>query len=905
MPDLVEAPPQTARHEFAYPLATVNGSRLCPSQHASDTTVFVDAGDMLADGRIAATATARFTLRPGTMALWRAVLRTSDGSPVQSLDWLADDRWHEPLLRLDWTIDPVIELRYIADSRSSRRPLNRSRGQTLTFNRDTGKNAASRLTQLASRIPGALRTGPRDAPSHAHAQHVATVSLGSLLKGRGQRDAYLEQLTDAIGTGPPPMLYARFDTFECRIALAQATTVCGESVLDGDHARTKLLTPAVMACLLWEISQTDRTAVLALDRQQLPVAEELITRGRRTLAVAPVAGLPGRGTLLVGQPTGAPISAEEVPVAVALDAIEHHQRSGRAASIDGEVADVVRMMHAPVRGTGRLPNGEQLYGFQERLVAQMEATDRGILLASGTGSGKSAMIVETLNRWAGTTPATRDLILVEDELVAQWRDDVLVGTAEEAGFLTKDAIVRILTPSCNVTKAMRELDAAAGVGPVVFLCGQTVARTAVAALSQTVRRDPGGAEGDVVCFWDVMVIDDADFLIGESAIERAARRIRQNADRCIVANATPYHVSHTDVFKQIGVGRGYSEETMRRGRQRLNKLRVTDTATLTRLHESFSPVIARPTPEEVEHVMPRLAPPLVHEVPPTELEQRAMESIENRLIAALQTLVDAAESAGALDPTSERGRQNQLALDSALRSLRYLGPLASRLACDWEAALASTSNAAQLLALDEDIKRLKESGQTPTMRRLHAELIARSVEGGHPILGFCEHIPPLTLLDQELQSRFGIKAGLLTGSTPAEERHRLCRAFRTGEANVDALLIGPKSIRGKNLQRAQRVLHIDLPPTPPRFAQRNGRAARIGSCWPEIEVIIGLLAGSYMRFHQEQLMVRAAPAVAMLDGANARSHLAGQFAALAADHQLGEHATAAGYIAARLIEQRA
>jgi hypothetical protein len=60
-----------------------------------------------------------------------------------------------------------------------------------------------------------------------------------------------------------------------------------------------------------------------------------------------------------------------------------------------------------------------------------------------------------------------------------------------------------------------------------------------------------------------------------------------------------------------------------------------------------------------------------------------------------------------------------------------------------------------------------------------------------------------------------------------------------------------------------------------------------------------------MRYLQELIVTRAAEAAAVIDGDSARSHLAAQFAGLAADLQLGETATAIGYVAARLLEQRA
>jgi hypothetical protein len=890
---------QWTRLRFGYRVATVNGDKVPSSATIGDGYIVVAASDFTRRGEIGVRTNRPFVPSPGAMPLWRGVLRDREDRPVRDLDWLDDDRLTDPCLRLEWFLDPVAELAYLVNGNSLiPNPASHGARHSIAFNRSSPR-AAERVVHIASRIPGALRLGGGRPNKTSLAEMVLRETT---MCGDPRKDypAELEALSDAIGSGSPPLLYAGFTCGRTpSLELAQSRAICGASVLSRTRASTELLAPAQLANLLYGLYASE-ARVLELDVSQRHLADELIERTRRTLAVTPVPGLPGRGQLQVGQQHGNPIRVDEVPVSVAMDVVRHHEEEGRRPAVHPEVADVVRMLTTPVRDSGRTPNGEELYGFQRRLVAQIEATFYGAVLASGTGTGKSPMAVEAVNRWAGTTPAFRALVIVEDELVAQWLDDVLVGVAGEPGFLTPDAKVTVIDRDESPARTMARLDRDAGNGPAVVLCGRTAARVGARALSRLARRDRTGA---TICFWDALLVDEGDFLAGHSATTRAVRSIRDNADRAIVITATPIRTGASDLVDLVAAARAHSSEVARRARRRIRAMRLTSEDT-SRVHDAYSVVVARPTPEEVEAVMPRLGEVVVQQVPVTPLERRVVEKVEAGLVDAYKKLVEAAQNAGQLDDKTEAGRENRIALELARRSLNQLGPLAIRLACDWEAALESRSEAAQLLAIDDDLRALRASGQRPTMRKLNAALIAKSVAAGQPILAFCEYVAPLRLLRDELREVHGVDAGLLTGETPAAERHASCRAFRNG-SGVDALLVGPQSLRGKNLQRARRVLHLDLPRASYRWEQRNGRAARIGSIWPEIDVIVPQMENSFMRYLQELIVTRAAEAAAVIDGDGARSHLASQFAGLAADLQLGETATAIGYVAARLLEQRA
>lgn len=83
----------------------------------------------------------------------------------------------------------------------------------------------------------------------------------------------------------------------------------------------------------------------------------------------------------------------------------------------------------------------------------------------------------------------------------------------------------------------------------------------------------------------------------------------------------------------------------------------------------------------------------------------------------------------------------------------------------------------------------------------------------------------------------GEGAGIGSARWPRED---VLRLFGPGGENASApaiLISTDVAAEGLDLQRAERVVHYDLPWTPARMAQRVGRAARIGSAAPNIEVI--------------------------------------------------------------------
>lgn len=133
------------------------------------------------------------------------------------------------------------------------------------------------------------------------------------------------------------------------------------------------------------------------------------------------------------------------------------------------------------------------------------------------------------------------------------------------------------------------------------------------------------------------------------------------------------------------------------------------------------------------------------------------------------------------------------------------------------------------------------SSQVPAKRLAMCARAAEHAAAGGSVLLFSSSSVVLGGCVDFLRSG-GTPAELLPGSSQRSDRVRLLAAFEEGRLPV--LAVPPSSQRGVNLQRADLVIHLDLPATPAEFAQRNGRAARIGCRHPRVLALVPVLAGT-------------------------------------------------------------
>jgi hypothetical protein len=134
------------------------------------------------------------------------------------------------------------------------------------------------------------------------------------------------------------------------------------------------------------------------------------------------------------------------------------------------------------------------------------------------------------------------------------------------------------------------------------------------------------------------------------------------------------------------------------------------------------------------------------------------------------------------------------------------------------------------------ITRTQLQAKDPKLDRLHALL-----QDERPTLVFTASRDTVRYIRQRL-SRIclawctGEQAGIGTVRLP---REIVLRAFRDGAHSYSPrhLIVTDVAAEGLDLQRAARVVHYDLPWTPMKLEQREGRSVRLGSPHTDIEVL--------------------------------------------------------------------
>ena len=115
-----------------------------------------------------------------------------------------------------------------------------------------------------------------------------------------------------------------------------------------------------------------------------------------------------------------------------------------------------------------------------------------------------------------------------------------------------------------------------------------------------------------------------------------------------------------------------------------------------------------------------------------------------------------------------------------------------------------------------------ESGKLDSLR----DLLVQIAEGGHRVLIFSQFRGMLDRIEQELPD-LGLTSFKITGSTPAQERQEMTKAFNQGERDVFLISLKAGGV-GLNLTGADTVILVDLWWNPAVESQAIGRAHRMG-----------------------------------------------------------------------------
>ena len=158
------------------------------------------------------------------------------------------------------------------------------------------------------------------------------------------------------------------------------------------------------------------------------------------------------------------------------------------------------------------------------------------------------------------------------------------------------------------------------------------------------------------------------------------------------------------------------------------------------------------------------------------------------------------------------------------------------------------------------------SGKLDSLR----DLLLQVADGGHRVLIFSQFKGMLEKIEQELPD-LGLTSFKITGSTPAQDRQEMTKAFNQGER--DAFLISLKAGGvGLNLTGADTVILVDLWWNPAVEAQAIGRAHRMGQ-EQKVEVYRLITKGTIEEKIQELQEQKKHLVSQVLDGTESRASL--------------------------------
>jgi superfamily II DNA or RNA helicase len=419
-------------------------------------------------------------------------------------------------------------------------------------------------------------------------------------------------------------------------------------------------------------------------------------------------------------------------------------------------------------------------------VASGQATR--LLLADPVGLGKTVEAGLVIRELASRSLASRVLVLTPASLRDQW----------QAELHHRCGIAAVVTDRQVLERRRRD----APPGLALFHPPGTHV------VSVDLAKQPDALAALTAVVWDVLVVDEAHLVAGDSARTAAAGAIAARARVVLLLSATP-HGGDAGAFRRLcSIGRFGAEPPIA-------------------LVRADRPLDGR-------------QPPIVRDVAirPTSAEQRA-----RRLLARYLRVVERrGEAAGRLVGVVLRKRalSSPSALAASLRHRRAWlerrsdAGFQARLPFDEaemeddDVAQPAVLRALPVLGdeeratLDAAIAAADDATRRPGKLRALESLLRRSRERA---IVFTEYRDTLVMLERELARHADV--AVLHGGLARGERVAALTRFESGQARL--LIATDVAAEGLNLQRTCRlVVHVELPWAPTRLDQRNGRVDRIG-----------------------------------------------------------------------------
>lgn len=436
-------------------------------------------------------------------------------------------------------------------------------------------------------------------------------------------------------------------------------------------------------------------------------------------------------------------------------------------------------------------------------LALLSGRTRRLLLADAVGMGKTVQAALVLAELHARMAAARSLVVVPAGLIAQWTGEL----ASRVGL-----VATILDAATLAARTAGDAGAdVAQPGETCVVSLDTLRLPEVAALAARTA-------------WHLLVVDEAHLLAPGTARAAAVGRIGGGARQVLLMTATPFSGIERADRHLLGLARASASPdrmlvVARRGptagrpgvRTRVARLHGSNHD--AQLHARLDAYVRRAALEagaaQSEGVVAagHLAAML--------LRRRACSSTR----ALVRTAARRVRLLAGVPPTTT---QLMLPLATDDGDEAWLGTPAWR-DVDEERAFLQTLAGAR--------GRLDAHG--PKLRWLERWL--RRVR--EPVLVFTEYVDTLRALRGLVEA--DRRVVVLYGAQSPAQRALVVDAFRHGDA--DLLIATDAAAEGLNLhERCRLVVHVDVPWTPRRLAQRNGRLDRIGQARPVRALLLAL-----------------------------------------------------------------
>ncbi len=314
------------------------------------------------------------------------------------------------------------------------------------------------------------------------------------------------------------------------------------------------------------------------------------------------------------------------------------------------------------------------------------------------------------------------------------------------------------------------------------------------------------------CAWDVIVVDEAHGLAGDSDRHEAVAALAARAPYVVLLTATP-HNGDVRAFRSLCAIGGEPERLLVFRRTR----HVVRQGASRRVHR----LLLRPSAEEFEmharlETFGRAVRDERGELDPD--VWLALAVLRKRAYSGAHALqLTIARRLASLGPEQDVAGQLQLPLDD-------MGELDNAdEAPAWQPAMTLRDRARERRLLTS----LAAAAQAAAARETKFSALCRLLHRiGEPVIVFTEYRDTLTRVEHVVRS-LGKRTVILHGGLSRHERSAALRAFDSGERAI--LLATDAAGEGLNLQGACRiVINLELPWNPMRLEQRIGRVDRIG-----------------------------------------------------------------------------